>query len=38
VVPGACGLAWAILDAVRILQADLAPLPPAAPEATPGHG
>ncbi|HUR63090.1 MAG TPA: hypothetical protein VM241_01270 [Candidatus Thermoplasmatota archaeon] len=29
VVPGAVGLAWAVLDAVRILQADLAPLPPA---------
>jgi hypothetical protein len=28
VVPGAVGLAWAIVDAVRILQADLVPLPP----------
>jgi len=28
IVPGVFGLAWAILDAVRILQADLVPLPP----------
>ncbi|HUR61906.1 MAG TPA: hypothetical protein VM286_06030 [Candidatus Thermoplasmatota archaeon] len=28
IVPGAVGLAWAILDGVRILQADLVPLPP----------
>jgi hypothetical protein len=38
VVPGAVGLAWAILDAVRILQADLAPLPPRAPEGSTGNG
>jgi hypothetical protein len=38
VVPGAVGLGWAILDAVRILQADLAPLPPRAAESNPGNG
>lgn len=31
VLPGAVGLLWAIVDAVRILRADLAPLPPRAP-------
>lgn len=30
VIPGAVGLAWAIVDAVRIAQARLAPLPPRA--------
>ncbi|MEK6984927.1 MAG: hypothetical protein AABX89_00905 [Candidatus Thermoplasmatota archaeon] len=29
-VPGAIGFGWAIFDAVRIGQADLAPLPPKA--------
>lgn len=32
VVPGAVGLAWAVWDAVRILQADLVPLPPKPPK------
>lgn len=31
IVPGAIGLAWAVWDAVRIGQARLVPLPPAAP-------
>ncbi|MCA1810608.1 MAG: hypothetical protein LC623_01190 [Halobacteriales archaeon] len=31
VVPGALGALWAVLDAVRILRADLVPRPPPAP-------
>ncbi|MEA3189955.1 MAG: hypothetical protein QOD77_537 [Thermoplasmata archaeon] len=33
IVPGAVGLGWAVWDAARILQADLAPLPPKEPAA-----
>jgi hypothetical protein len=37
VVPGAIGLAWAILDLVRILHAELVPLPTVLPGTT-GNG
>ncbi len=36
IVPGAVGLAWAIMDAVRIGQAELSPLPPAGPSVKEG--
>lgn len=35
-VPGAIGLGWAVVDAIRISQAELVPLPPKAPRQTPG--
>ncbi|HEX2066523.1 MAG TPA: hypothetical protein VHI93_06905 [Candidatus Thermoplasmatota archaeon] len=35
ILPGVAGLAWAVADGVRILRADLLPLPPRdAPKAT----
>jgi hypothetical protein len=36
VIPGAVGLLWAAVDAVRILKADLSPLPPRAQESKAG--